>query len=306
MSRAAGVATTDGSGGLNVRGGSSRETKIVLDGLELYDPYHLKDRGGPISILDAQNVGEVGLLSGGFPAEYGGHMSAVVEMDTLALSDRFQAGASASSGEMRAAAGGVLRQRLQWLVSARQGNPSRLLEALGADPAYRPPFSDFFVKADHQLGDGTTLSLQVLGADDEVERDGNDEALETIREPGTLESLHSQRYAWVTLKRAFSSRLYGQTVLSFGRLTSDRHGSTARVSNVQDARSTRLFGVKQDWLYQSRAQLLKWGFDFKHLEAQIPGTPRFPPPRPLSRSRALLRAPTLACMSPIDCASRPT
>ena len=268
VSRAAGVATTDGSGGLNVRGGSSRETKIVLDGLELYDPYHLKDRGGPISILDAQNVEEVGLLSGGFPAEYGGHMSAVVEMDTVAPSDRFDAGASVSSGEMRVAAGGILRERLQWLVSARQGDPSRLLEALGADPAYRPPFSDFFVKADQRLGGGTTLSLQVLGADDEVEKDGNDEALETIREPGTLRSLHSQRYAWVTLKRAFSSRLYGQTVLSFGRLTSDRHGSTARVSGVQDARSTRLFGVKQDWLYQSRAQLLKWGFDLKHLEAQ--------------------------------------
>jgi hypothetical protein len=268
VSRAAGVATTDGSGGLNVRGGSSRETKIVLDGLELYDPYHLKDRGGPISILDSQNVGEVGLLSGGFPAEYGGHMSAVVEMDTVAPSDRFEAGASVSSGEMRVAAGGVLRQRLRWLVSARQGDPSRLLEALGADPAYRPPFSDFFVKADQRLGDGTTLSLQVLGADDEVEKDDNDEALETIREPGTLRSLHSQRYAWVTLRRAFSSSLYAHTVLSFGRLTSDRQGSTARVTAVRDARSTRLFGVKQDWLHQSKAHLLKWGFDVKHLEAQ--------------------------------------
>ncbi|MGH9331883.1 MAG: TonB-dependent receptor plug domain-containing protein [Vicinamibacterales bacterium] len=268
VARSAGVAATDGSGGLNVRGGAGRETKIILDGLELYEPYHLKDRGGPISIIDSQNIGEVGLLSGGFPAEYGGHMSAVVEMDTVVPSDHLEAGAAVSSGDTRMAARGVLGQRLRWLVSARHGDPSRLLAALGADPAYRPPFSDFFVKADHRPGDRTTLSLHVLGGDDEVEGGDNDEVLATVQEPGTLKSRHNQRYAWITVKRAFSPRLFSQTVLSAGLLTSDRYGSSSRVAEVRDARVTQVLGVKQDWLRQSGSHLFKWGLDFKQLRAR--------------------------------------
>jgi TonB dependent receptor/TonB-dependent Receptor Plug Domain len=268
VARAAGVAASDGSGGLNVRGGATRETKIILDGLELYEPYHLKDRGGPVSILDSQNVGEVGLLSGGFPAEYGGYMSAVVEMDTVAASDDLETTAAVSSGDIRLGARGPLGPNVDWLVSARHGNPSRLLDALGADPAYRPPFSDFFLKADQRLNDSTILSLRVLGADDEAEGGGTDEVLETIRERGTLRSQHTQRYAWMMLQRAFSSRLAARTVLSAGQLTSDRYGSSERVSDLQDARSTRLLGVKQDWLRQSGSHLFKWGLDFKHLRAR--------------------------------------
>jgi outer membrane receptor protein involved in Fe transport len=267
VARLPGVAATDGSGGLNVRGGSARETKIILDGLELYEPYHLKDRGGPISIIDSPNIRGVGLLSGGFPTEYGGSMSAVIEMDTVVPSDRLEAGGGVSSGDIRLSAQGLLGRRARWLVSARHGDPSRLLDALGVDPAYRPPFSDFLAKADHSLDDRTTLSLHVLGSDDEVEGSGSDEVLDTFREPVTLRSWYSQRYAWITLKRAFSPRLHSQTVVSAGLLASDRYGSSARVAEVRDARSTRVLGVKQDWLRQSGRHLFKWGVDFKQLRA---------------------------------------
>jgi outer membrane receptor protein involved in Fe transport len=276
VARLAGVAATDGSGGLNVRGGLARETKIILDGLELYEPYHLKDRGGPISIIDSPNVAGVGLLSGGFPTEYGGSMSAVIEMDTVVPSDRLEAGGAVNSGEIRLSAQGLLGRRARWMVSARHGDPSRLLDALDVDPAYRPPFSDVFAKADHRIDGRTTVSLQVLGSEDEVEGGGNDEVVDTFREPVTLRSQHSQRYAWITLKRAFSPRLHSQTVISAGLLESERYGSSSRAAEVRDARSTRVLGVKQDWLRQSGRHLFKWGVDFKQLQAayDYTSTPR--------------------------------
>ncbi len=267
MARLPGVATSGGSGGLHVRGGGSREAKIILDGLELYEPYHLKDRGGPISIVDSSTIGQIGVLSGGFPAEYGGHMSAVIEMDTVAPSDDREFVVAMSSGDARIAGQGRAGSRLRWIVSGRRGDPSRLLDALDVDPAYRPAFSDVFAKAEYQLNERTRLSFHLLGADEEVEGGGREEVIETVYEPGTFKARHTHRYAWVTLERALSNTIVSRTVLSAARLTNDRQGSGPRVVAVRDARSTDVFGLRQDWLRQSSRHLVKWGVDVKGLQA---------------------------------------
>lgn len=267
VARLPGVAATDGSGGLNIRGGSGREVKTILDGLELYEPYHLKERGGPISLIDSRNIGGLGLLGGAFPAEYGGHMSAVVEMDTVVPSDELETGVAVSSGDARIASQGALNDRLRWLVSGRRGDPSQLLDALGADPSYTPRYWDLFAKADYRLDDRTTLSLEFLGGDDDMEGGGDSDMAQTVEEPGTFRSHHTNRYAWITLKRALSGRIFSQTVLSSGHLNNDRYGSSPRVADVRDSRSTGIAGLKQNWLLQGSRHFFKWGVDVKRLQA---------------------------------------
>ena len=48
--------------------GEALRAYALLDGLELYDPFHLKDRQGLVSIIDARTVAGVGVLDGAFPA----------------------------------------------------------------------------------------------------------------------------------------------------------------------------------------------------------------------------------------------
>ena len=60
-----------------IRGGIANETAIVLDGLRLYEPFHLKSYLSPVSLLDSRIIDGIDVYFGGFPAVYGDRMSAM-------------------------------------------------------------------------------------------------------------------------------------------------------------------------------------------------------------------------------------
>ncbi|MDB4874599.1 MAG: TonB-dependent receptor plug [Gemmatimonadetes bacterium] len=70
-------ARNDFSTGLNVRGGESDQNLILLDGYPIYNPFHL---GGLFSTFIDPTVRDVTLMTGGFPARYGGRLSAVLDV----------------------------------------------------------------------------------------------------------------------------------------------------------------------------------------------------------------------------------
>jgi len=71
------LAQNDFSAALIVRGGSPDENLILLDGTEVYNPYHI---GGVFSTFNADAVSDAEFLSGGFPVEYGGRISSVLKI----------------------------------------------------------------------------------------------------------------------------------------------------------------------------------------------------------------------------------
>jgi len=71
------MSQNDFSAALIVRGGSPDENLILLDGAEVYNPYHI---GGVFSTFNADAVADAEFLAGGFPAEYGGRISSVIKI----------------------------------------------------------------------------------------------------------------------------------------------------------------------------------------------------------------------------------
>jgi hypothetical protein len=71
------IAQNDFSAALIVRGGSPDENLILLDGTEVYNPYHI---GGVFSTFNADAIADAEFLAGGFPAEYGGRISSVIKI----------------------------------------------------------------------------------------------------------------------------------------------------------------------------------------------------------------------------------
>jgi hypothetical protein len=78
VNRLPGLSSGDYNAHFSIRGGRHDETLILLDGLELYEPYHLKDfNEGAISIVDAETIEGVQLMTGGFPSQYGNKRSGI-------------------------------------------------------------------------------------------------------------------------------------------------------------------------------------------------------------------------------------
>ncbi len=73
------VSTGDQGGQLYIRGGSPVQNKILLDGMTIYNPFHSL---GLFSVFETETIRSVDVLTGGFNAEYGGRISAVVDLKT--------------------------------------------------------------------------------------------------------------------------------------------------------------------------------------------------------------------------------
>ncbi|MEO6759391.1 MAG: TonB-dependent receptor, partial [Saprospiraceae bacterium] len=73
------VFTGDQGGQLYIRGGSPVQNRILLDGMTLYNPFHSI---GFFSVFETELIRNVDVLTGGFNADYGGRISAVVDVKT--------------------------------------------------------------------------------------------------------------------------------------------------------------------------------------------------------------------------------
>jgi hypothetical protein len=72
-----GVKATEGSSGFYVRGGGIDQNLILLDEAIVYNPGHLL---GFFSIFNADAIKNLTLIKGGMPAQYGGRLSSVVDI----------------------------------------------------------------------------------------------------------------------------------------------------------------------------------------------------------------------------------
>ncbi len=70
-------AGNEGSSGVYVRGGSPDQNLILLDGVPVYNAYHLF---GFFSVFNPDAIRNVEVIKGGFPARYGGRLSSVIDI----------------------------------------------------------------------------------------------------------------------------------------------------------------------------------------------------------------------------------
>lgn len=75
-----GVVTSGDQGGqLYIRGGSPVMNKVLLDGMTIYNPFHSI---GLFSVFDGDFIKTINVYSAGFNAQYGGRVSAVLDVQT--------------------------------------------------------------------------------------------------------------------------------------------------------------------------------------------------------------------------------
>lgn len=160
------------SSGLYIRGGSPDQNLVLLDGSTLYNPSHLF---GFFSTFNNDAIKDVELIKGGFPAEYGGRISAVINV-TNKDGDRETPHGKASIG--------VISSRLTLetplgngalLVSGRRTYIDLITALLPKDPANPLPkyfFYDLNGKFMQDFGGADKLAFSGYGGADNLQLNG--------------------------------------------------------------------------------------------------------------------------------------
>lgn len=76
------VKGVEGSSDVFVRGGAADQNLVLLDGAPIYNTSHLF---GFLSVFNPDIVDNVEAINGGFPAQFGGRLSSVLNVNTLSL-----------------------------------------------------------------------------------------------------------------------------------------------------------------------------------------------------------------------------
>ncbi len=212
-----GISANDFSAKFTVRGGEHEEVLVLLDGIELYDAFHLKDiNGGALSIVDAEAIQGIDLLTGGFPAEYGDRTSGVFNIDSRTpRTGQVRHSVGISMMNARLMSEGTF-ERGSWLVSARRGYLDLVLQLMNEEEDLSPKYYDLLGKVEYQLAPDHTLSAHLLHADDNLS------LLEGDKDDS--KTGYGNSYSWLNLKSALGPRLSVRTTLALGRVTADRNG----------------------------------------------------------------------------------
>ena len=260
--RVPGMAAGDYTARPNIRGGTENEVAVLVDGAEIYDPFHLKDLFRAFSTIDSEAVASVDILTGGFPSEYGGRMSGVIDVTTVAP-DKLHTEIGISLLHTRALSQGTFSKG-EWLLSARRGYLREMLNLVEETNELDPRYYDILGKLQWNLGSSAALSVHGLVTEDKL----------SVREPAeNADAKYRDQNFWIHLRGAPTSSVFAESVASFTQMAISRHGSYSvfdlELGRLDDERSARILASKNDATFGlSPRHLLKTGLTVRRVSAQ--------------------------------------
>ncbi|MBS84867.1 MAG: hypothetical protein CMA90_07085, partial [Euryarchaeota archaeon] len=186
--------TSDFSSALYVRGSTPDQNLIMLDGIAVYNPYHL---GGIFSTFNTDAIKEADFHAGGFPARYGGRMGAILNViNREGNTEKIKGSANLSLISSKALIEGPIPKwkgmKGSWMISGRRTYIDKVVDALalpsgsknsdGSDVPLRFPyyFYDYQIKANLDIDRDHRLTFTRFYGDDVLDFSYEDPS-ETVR-----------------------------------------------------------------------------------------------------------------------------
>ncbi|MGD0342503.1 MAG: TonB-dependent receptor [Bacteroidales bacterium] len=254
----------EGNSGFNVRGGTTDQNLILLDGATVYNASHLL---GFFSVFNPDAIKDVTIYKGSMPAEFGGRLSSVLDIKMNEGSSKkleVNGGIGLISSRLTID-GPIVKDKGSFIISARRTYADLVLRGLiGAgiirDSTLRNPklyFYDLNAKANYRISEKDRVFLSgyfgrdVLGITDFGFDWGNSTAT----------------FRWNHL---FSDKLFTNTSLVFNDFNyTINNGSTTNPINIIS--KIRDYTIKQDYQYSSgENNQIKFGFS-STFHRMVPG-----------------------------------
>jgi hypothetical protein len=157
------AARNDFSTGFNVRGGEADQNLVLIDGYPIYNPFHL---GGLFSTFMDATVRDVTLMTGAFPARYGGRLSSVLDVrSAVEARPGLHGTAEVSLLGATSSLAGPLGRTGSWLVAARRTYADKVVDAFSSEvlPYH---FQDVHAHVTTRLPLGVRFAFTGYGGDD--------------------------------------------------------------------------------------------------------------------------------------------
>jgi len=273
VNRLPGVASDDYSARFTVRGGRYEDVLVRFDGLELYEPFHVRDvNGSVVSIIDPEAIEGITLMTGGFTAEYGNRQSAVFDIRSRKQqNDRRTVNVGISLINFRVMTEGTFSgNRGSYFLIARRGYLDLVLDLMRVLETPWPTYYDVLSRVSYRLSPSHELSFNLLYSYDKMKFQSSDP-------DGDFDQSnmrYDNSFGWLTLKSTLGSGVSVTNMLSSGQVKHDRYGQTYNSLTdllsfrVNDETTFKQYEIKQDWYADlSDHMQLKWGFDYKDVSA---------------------------------------
>jgi len=158
------AARNDFNTGLVVRGGEADQNLVLLDGHPIYNPFHL---GGLFSTFMDATVGGIELMTGAFPARYGGRLSSVLDVRSAedarpGVHGSADLSALAATGRL---AGSFGQGRGSWSVAGRRTYADAMASVFTSN-VFPYHFRDFHGRATYALPRNIRVSLTAYAGKD--------------------------------------------------------------------------------------------------------------------------------------------
>lgn len=265
VQRLPGAASSGASGRTHLRGGTERQTGIVLDGHRLLDPFHIRDYQSLFSAIDVRAIDGIEVYTGAFPIQFGDITDGLILVDTLTPEERrrTEVGVSIFNTSVLSV-GQIAGGEAEWVFSARRSNLDAVLDEKLGNPSYY----DVFGKISVNFTPTTTISANGFIVNDQVEVVTASDPDE--REESTNDTRNTQ--FWISWDQKWSESLASQTQFSFSDFVSDREASINDpekiVGQISDQRAIKISRLLHDWSYEPNdSHHLKWGVELQQATA---------------------------------------
>ncbi|MEJ7679840.1 MAG: TonB-dependent receptor [Segetibacter sp.] len=233
----------EGTAGYYVRGGNLDQNLIQLDEATVYNPNHLF---GLFSTFNVNSINHVQLIKGGFPAEYGGRLSSILDI-TMKEGNKEKYQYEAGIGLLTTTAsveGPIQKNKSSFIVSGRLSHIGLFLKPLTSNStSYR--FYDLNAKINYELGKNDHVFLSLFR--------GNDNAAYTGANSLNYGTNFGNSTGTLRWNHLFGSKVFSNTSLIYN----DYHLSLSTVQNSYYAllyTGIKDINVKTDFTYTPSAK----------------------------------------------------
>jgi outer membrane receptor for ferrienterochelin and colicin len=157
----------------NVRGGNQDENLVLVNGTQVYDPFHLKEApNASVGIFNTDMIQKMDLLTGGFPARYGDRMSSVLNIEYREGNrEKYTGIASLSMANIDALVEGPLGEHGSFMFGGRKSYLEYIMKMLDYDPSIHPSFYDLQGVIGYSLSPSNKILLKFIHAGDKYIED---------------------------------------------------------------------------------------------------------------------------------------